>query len=177
MIVSNKFIVDANVFLQGKNFHYHFDFCEGFWDWIHAGYNQGLIFSIAKVRAELVAGVKGDKARAWAEAMPKDFFLDDTGDVKVMTAYAEAMSWANASTHYTANAKKVFAESRRADAFLLAYAKAHGHVIVTQEKSNPEAKRSIPIPDAAIQLGGIKPTVTIYELLKLHAKPTFVFKP
>lgn len=109
--------------------------------------------------------------------MPKNFFLADTGDTKVMTAYAEVMSWANASTHYTAYAKKVFAESNRADAFLLAYAKAHGYVIVTQEKSNPEAKRSIPIPDAASQLGGIKPTVTIYELLRLHAKPTFVFKP
>lgn len=177
MVVSNKFIVDANVFLQGKTFHYHFDFCEGFWDWIHAGYDKGVIFSIAKVRAELVAGNKGDKARTWAETMPRDFFLDDTGDSKVMTAYADVMNWANANGHYKDNAKKVFADSKRADAFLLAYARTHGHVIVTQEKSNPETKKSIPIPDAADQIGGIPPTVTIYELLKLHAKPTFVFKP
>lgn len=109
--------------------------------------------------------------------MPKGFFLDDTGDAKVMGAYASVMGWSVANTHYKPHAKKIFAESKRADAFLLAYAKAHGHVIVTQEKSNPETRKSIPIPDAASQIGGIKPTVTIYELLKLHAKPTFVFKP
>lgn len=176
MIVIKRFIVDANVFLQGKNFHYHFDFCEGFWDWIHAGYNQGLIYSIEKVRAELVAGNKGDKARAWAEAMPRGFFLADTGDAKVMVEYGHVMNWSNTNTHYTPNAKKVFADSKRADAFLLAYAKTYGNVIVTQEKSRPETKRSIPIPDAATLIGGIDPTVTIYELLKLHAKPTFQFK-
>ena len=60
--------------------------------------------------------------------------------------------------------------------FEIAYAKAYGHEIVTQEQSNAAKKREIPIPDAAIQLGGIK-TLTIYQLLTAHARPTFLFKP
>jgi hypothetical protein len=175
--MSTKFLVDANVFVQGKNFHYNFDFCEGFWDWIRAGYDQGVIYSVRKVRAELVAGTKGDKARAWAEAMPMEFFIDDEADASVMADYAKVMNWANAHPQYNEKAKRVFADVKRADAFLLACAKHHGHVIVTQEKSSPDAIGRIPIPDAAKSIGGIKPTLTIYELLKQHARPTFVFKP
>ncbi|WP_024868344.1 DUF4411 family protein [Pseudoxanthomonas suwonensis] len=175
--MDEKFIVDANVFVQGKNFHYNFDFCEGFWDWIRAGFDEGLIYSIRKVRSELVEGKQGDKARAWAEAMPPEFFLEDEDDSSVMAAYAEVMQWAAASTHYSERAKQEFAEVKRADAFLLAYAKRYGFVIVTQEQSKPEQKKRIPIPDAANSIGGIKPTLTIYELLRRHAKPTFVFNP
>jgi hypothetical protein len=174
--MAKKYIVDANVFIQGKNFHYDFAFCEGFWDWVAAGHQAGVIYSIKKVREELLKGNKGDLGRAWAMKMPATFFLDDVGDTDVMKEYANTMNWANKDTHYLAGAKNRFAEADRADAFLLAYAKAHGHEIVTQEKSNPDKRKEIPIPDAAIKLGNIK-TITIYELLTTHAKPTFVFKP
>jgi hypothetical protein len=78
--VNDRYIVDSNVFIQGKNFHYHFAFCEGFWDWVQEGYENGLIFSTAKVRAELLAGKADDEAKKWAESMPAGFFLDDAGD-------------------------------------------------------------------------------------------------
>jgi hypothetical protein len=174
--MAKKYIVDANVFIQGKNFHYDFAFCMGFWDWIEAGHKAGVIFSIQKVRDELMQGKKGDLGREWASNMPDTFFLEDVADVAVMKAYGDAMNWAAADTHYNAAAKATFADAKRADAFLLAYARAYGHEIVTQEKSNPDKRREIPIPDAAIKLGGIR-TITIYELLTTHAKPTFVFTP
>lgn len=174
--MAKKYIVDANVFIQGKNFHYDFAFCTGFWDWVEAGYEAGVIYSIRKVHDELLKGDKGDLGRAWAMRMPPAFFLDDVGDPAVMKEYANAMKWANSDTHYFEAAKAKFAAVDRADAFLLAYARAHGHEIVTQEKSNPDKKKEIPIPDAAIKLGNIK-TVTIYELLTTHAKPTFLFTP
>lgn len=174
--MANRYIIDANVFIQGKNFHYHFSFCEGFWDWVHEGFDKGLVYSISKVRAELLAGKKGDEARKWAEEMPDGFFLDDVGDSQVMAAYADVMKWAATDTHYQKAALARFAEAKRADAFLLAYARTHGHIVVTQELSQPEKKKEVPIPDAAIKIGKIK-TVTIYDLLKTHARPTFVFKP
>jgi hypothetical protein len=173
--VNDRYIVDSNVFIQGKNFHYHFAFCEGFWDWVQEGYENGLIFSTAKVRAELLAGKADDEAKKWAESMPAGFFLDDAGDEAVMREYGECMKWAAADTHYQPAALDRFAESRRADAFLLAYARAYGHVLVTQELSQPEKRKEVPIPDAARRIGKIK-TVTIYELLKAHAKATFAFK-
>lgn len=174
--MANRYIIDSNVFIQGKNFHYHFSFCEGFWDWVREGFDNGLIFSIHKVRAELAAGKKGDEARQWAEDMPKGFFLDDVGDAAVMREYGHVMNWAATNQHYQRAALDRFAEAMRADAFLLAYARAHGHIVVTQELSQPEKKKEVPIPDAAHGIGNIK-TITIYELLKTHARPTFVFKP
>jgi len=174
--MAKQYIIDSNVFIQGKNFHYNFAFCEGFWDWVRAGFDQGIVYSIGKVRAELMAGNKGDEARRWAEAMPAGFFLDDVGDAQVLAQYRHIMAWAAADTHYQKAALARFAEAARADAFLLAYARAHGHIVVTQELAQPEKKKEVPIPDAAAKIGGIK-TVTIYELLRTHAQPTFLFKP
>lgn len=174
--MAKRYIVDANVFIQGKNFHYDFAFCTGFWDWVSAGHQAGIIFSVRKVRDELLKGKKGDLGRDWAMNMPAGFFIDDAGDSAVMKNYAAAMEWANKDSHYLPAAKTAFADVGKADAFLLAVAKTHNYDIVTQEKSNPAKRREIPIPDAAIKLGGVK-TLTIYELLTAHAKPTFVFKP
>ncbi len=174
--MANKYIIDSNVFIQGKNFHYHFSFCEGFWDWVHEGFDKGMVYSIGKVRAELLAGKKGDEARKWAEDMPDGFFLEDVGDAAVMKQYAHCMTWAAADKHYQPAALTRFAEAKRADAFLLAYARAHGHIVVTQELSQPDKRKEVPIPDAALKIGNVK-TMTIYELLRAHAQPTFVFKP
>ncbi|WP_115510361.1 DUF4411 family protein [Xanthomonas arboricola] len=174
--MAKKFIVDSNVFIQGKNFHYDFAFCTGFWDWIEAGYNAGVIFSIRKVREELLRGKKGDLGRDWAMNMPTGFFLDDAGDPAVMKNYGDVQAWALKDKHYLPAAKAKFASADLADAFLLAYAKTHGFEIVTQELSNPDKRREIPIPDAAIKLGGIR-TISIYQLLTAHAAPTFLFKP
>ena len=30
------YLLDANVFIQGKNLHYGLDFCPAFWDWLIA---------------------------------------------------------------------------------------------------------------------------------------------
>jgi len=171
-----RYIIDANVFIQAKNLHYGFAFCMGFWDWIRAGFDADVIFTTEKVRSELVAGHKDDALRVWAQAMPKAFFLNDEKDLKVMQEYAVCMQWAYSDTHYLPKARQTFAEANRADAFLLAYARAYGHSIVTHEISNPEKKKEIPIPDAARKIGGIK-TVTIYELLRKHARGTFEFYP
>lgn len=174
--MASQYIIDSNVFIQGKNFHYHFSFCQGFWDWVRIGFDKGLVYSIGKVRAELIAGKKDDEARVWAEQMPDGFFLDDTGDASVMAEYGHVMDWAAADTHYQQAALARFAEAKRADAFLLAYARAHGHTIVTQELSQPTKRKEVPIPDAAIKIGGVR-TIPIYDLLRTHARSTFTFKP
>jgi hypothetical protein len=174
--MTKKYIIDTNVFIQGKNFHYNFDFCKGFWDWVEHSHAQGVVFSIQKVKDELMVGNKGDLARIWAQNMSASFFLEDVKDDKVMAAYREVMTWAAKDQHYQAAAIAKFSDSSKADAFLLAYAKAYGVVIVTQEFSEPNKKKEIPIPDAAIKIGGIK-TIPIYDLLRKHASSTFVFKP
>lgn len=174
--MTKRYLIDANVFIQGKNFHYNFAFCIGFWKWVEEAHKNGSIFSIKKVKSELTNGKKEDEARIWAEKMPAGFFLDDVNDQKVMSAYGDVMKWMSQDAHYTLSAKATFSDDKKADAFLLAYAKAHDYTIVTQEVSNLNKKSGIPIPDAAIKIGNIK-TMPIYQLLARHAKDTFVYQP
>src|SRR4051812_12655927 len=124
-----KFLFDSNVFIQAKNLHYRFGFCGGFWDWIEAGHDKRLFYSVKKVQTELNIGKEGDDCKAWIQQLPASFFLNDTADKAVMKVYADLMEWAAASTHYLPVAKAEFADIKEADPFLIAVAKAHDYTI------------------------------------------------
>jgi len=166
--MNQRYIIDTNVFIQGKNFHYDFGFCIGFWEWIRVGFDAGLFFSIKKVRDELIAGHATDPLTQWTKAMPKAFFLADEKDTKVMQAYAECIKWSVQDSHYLDDAHKRFADDSRADAFLLAVARAHGYVIVTQEISNPGKRREIPIPDAARKIPACARDVCFFASMSFY---------
>jgi hypothetical protein len=48
------YLLDANVFIEAKNGYYGFDFAPAFWDWLDHEHSNGNLFSIEKVRDELV---------------------------------------------------------------------------------------------------------------------------
>lgn len=169
------YLIDTNVFLQGKNFHYQFGFCNGFWEWVKDAHASHKVYSINKVKKELLDGPPGDQCAAWAASMPAGFFLPDDTDIDVMREYGAVQSWAASSTHYQSKAKATFANVDKADAFLIATAKHRGWKIATHEKWNAEKKNGIPIPNAAKALG--VDTLTIYELLNIHSGSTFMYKP
>ena len=171
--MATKYLIDSNVFVQAKNREYQFCFCGGFWAWIADAHSHGLAFTIKKVREEIRQ--KPDEAKTWCDSLPETFFLEDSGSSGVMANYARFMSWAHATPQYTKAARDQFARADKADAFLLAAALTGGYTIVTHEKSQPAARQRIPIPNAALAFG--VPTLTIYELLAMHATPTFVVRP
>lgn len=169
------YLIDSNVFIQAKNLYYRFEFCQGFWDWLIQAHEANLVFSIDKVKEELKNGRINDPVRHWIDnSLLNDFFLPDIRDIQVMRSYAEIMTWLANNTHYTPQAKTEFARSDIADAFLIAVAKTHGHIIVTHEKSQPESKKRVLIPDAANAFG-IK-TIMIYDLLTEYAEGNFSLK-
>ena len=81
------YLLDTNVFLQAKNLHYGFDFCPGFWDWLRQAEENGRVFSIEKVKAELV----DFDAAAWAGQYGDEFFLKP--DAAVGNALATVSQW------------------------------------------------------------------------------------
>lgn len=170
---ANRYLVDANVFIQAKNFHYRFEFCQGFWQWLADGHNAGLLFSTAKVFQELNDGNDDDQVKLWANQLPSSFFVPDTHDATVMQAYGQVMTWILPNSHYTQQAKDEFARADKADSFLIATAKTHGFKLTTHELSKPETKRRILIPNAA-DVFGVGCTM-IYNLLSRHAVGTFGF--
>ena len=57
------YLLDTNVFIQAKNLHYGFDFCPAFWTWLIEKNSEKKVFSIEKVRDEIVTGVPSNSQK------------------------------------------------------------------------------------------------------------------
>ena len=149
------YLLDANIFIQARKLHYGFDFCPAFWDWLVQKNAEGKVFSIVNIKDELTTG--DDELSAWADAQPDTFFLpiDETSLPKL----AELAEWAN--QHYDTAAVNTFLQV--ADCYLVAYALAHGHTVVTHEVPANTSKK-IKIPNVCIH-HGIEP-VSSYTMLR-----------
>ena len=137
-----NFLLDANVFIEAHRRYYAFDICPGFWDALILDYKQINLHSVDKVQEELSGK---DQLTKWIKSsIPKKFFLstDDTGVIK---SYGDIQNWAQAQPQFKDAAKAEFA--RKADAWLIAYAKAKGFVVVTHEEYSADVKNKIPIPN------------------------------
>ena len=158
------YLLDANIFIQGKKLHYGFDFCPAFWDWLDASNANGTFFSIEKIRDELLAG--NDDLSTWAQARGNAFFLPP--DASTPASLASVSTWASRA-NYDPTAISTFLQTG-ADYYLVAQAHALGHVVVSHEIPSNSTKR-IKIPDACIGVG-VK-VMSPYEMLRT-AKARFV---
>lgn len=153
------YLLDANAFLTPASTYYAFDICGGYWDWLLDAAKKGKVASIDRVKRELRE--KDDQVRHWIDFHASILFKDETtGTGLHMRTVA---SWA-ASGAFSSAATAEFLS--KADAFLVAYAMDGGHEIVTLEKSAPNSKSKIKIPDACAA-HGVR-CVSPYELLRLH---------
>jgi hypothetical protein len=139
------YLLDTNVFIQAKNLHYGFDFCPAFWDWVVHQNAAGAVISIDKVSDELIAG--DDELADWAAALGTGFFK--LPDDAVVPALGTTSHWATTQGFEPA-AVATFLQN--ADYWLVAYALAHGHIVVTHEVP-AETVRKIKIPNACLGLG------------------------
>ncbi len=148
------YLLDTNVFLQAKNLHYGFDFCPAFWAWLKQANANGTVFSIEKVRDELV----DEDAAQWANGHGDGFFLKP--DAKVAGALATVSRWV-AGQNYELAAISTFLQV--ADYYLVAHALAHDHDVITHEVPANSPKK-IKIPNVCIGLG-LK-CMTPFEMLR-----------
>jgi hypothetical protein len=137
------YAVDANVFIEANRRYYSFGICPGFWQSLIYLHTQGRIFSIDRVRDEMVG--KGDQLAAWAADNVLDGCFESTDTPEIIAAYAELVARVHAQPQFTAAAKAEFAQEP--DAWLIAYARVTGKTIVTHEVYNEEIKRKVPIPN------------------------------
>ena len=150
------YLLDADVFIRAKNLHYGLDFCPAFWDWLVAGNELDLVFSVEKVGDEVHA--VADELSEWAAVRGDGFFLRP--DASAFPAMAEVSAWANGQ-EYEPAAVNTFLQI--ADYYLVAQARAGGYTVVTHEVPSAST-RKIKIPDACIGLG-IR-CMTPYEMLR-----------
>lgn len=147
---SPRYILDSDVLITAKNLYYAFDICPGFWQGILDYHSSGRVFSIQRIKSELLQGKKTDELVQWVNSsVPSSFFLD-VDEEDVTTAYAEVMLWVQRNTRFTEAAKAKMASG--ADGWLVAYAMVHSTVVITLEISAPQSK-DIKIPDLCQQFG------------------------
>ena len=165
MIAAPVYLVDSDVFITAKNLYYSFDICPGFWKSVVHHHRQGRVFSVDRVRGELLAGPKTEDLVRWVkDEVPEGFFVPvDTEPV--VRAYTDVMMWVQRHPRYFAHAKAKFATG--ADGWLVAYARVHGAIVVTNEQSAPESRREIKLPDVCDQFG-VRPDNTFSMLRALN---------
>ena len=160
-----SYLLDANVFIQAKNFHYGFDFCPAFWDWLEVENSAGRVFSVEKVGDELQSG--SDELAEWASARGRSFFL--APESSTLPAFSRVSTWVT-SQHYYPAAVNTFLQV--ADFYIVSQALALGFAVVSHERpGNSIQKVKIPNPCIALGINCISP----FEMLKReHAR--FILK-
>ncbi|AZF90254.1 MAG: DUF4411 family protein [Phage 5P_2] len=162
MNAPSVFVLDANVFINAARHYYAFDIAPAFWEQLVQLAAKGRIVSIDRVRDELLRG--NDELAEWAK---KNFhgYFDETVDAAVLEVYRQIMIWAQQQSQFIEAAKADFACADNADAWLAAYAKVKGYIVVTHEKFDPNIRRKIPIPNVC-QAFGVS-YVDTFEMLRL----------
>lgn len=157
------YILDANPLIEAKNRYYGFDFCSAFWEWLERASKSGNVFSIERVCKELKDG--NDELADWAKQRESSFFLPfDQNAHKAMTTVSD---WV-ANSSYTDPEKRKFLAG--ADPFVIAYALAHGHTVVTHEVHQTGMKK-LKIPSVCHSLN--VPYADTFKMLRAE-KALFV---
>ncbi len=140
------YVVDSNFFIQAHRANYPLDVATSFWDKVKQLAEQQKIVSIDKVKKEIYD--HQDELKTWCENnLPADFFRETTS---VITSYSQVVVWANSrSGHYLPTAIAEFLDADEADAWLVSYAHfdAANRIIVTHEKSQPDRRNKVKIPE------------------------------
>jgi hypothetical protein len=142
------FALDANVFIEAHRRYYAFDICPGYWTALAGHHGAGRLCSIDRVRDELLA--QSDALSQWVQQLPGSFF-EATGAPSVTAWFGRIIAWVQAQSQFFLAAKGAFAAI--ADGWLIAYAKAQGLVVATNEQSAPASKTRVKIPDVCSAFG------------------------
>ncbi|MCC7110703.1 MAG: DUF4411 family protein [Deltaproteobacteria bacterium] len=154
------FCLDTNVFVEAHRSRYPIDMAPGFWDALVKAAEKDLLHSIEAVYDELAASK--DELAAWAKEH-HDVLFRKNDDAKTQAALVELGQFLNErKPAYRDEAKEAFLAG--ADPWLVAYCKAYGHVLVTEEVEAPQGVRQVKIPDVAVALD--VETATMLKMLR-----------
>jgi len=140
------YLVDSDVFITAKNMYYAFDLCPGFWNSLLHYHGEGRIFSVDRVRNELLVGRSEDVLVQWVKnKVPRGFFVAVEDDIRVSRVYGKIAKRVQDCPRYFDPTKAKFATG--ADGWLVACALVRGAIVVTNERSSPKSKRDVKLPD------------------------------
>ncbi len=158
------YVLDTSALIGAFMMYYRPALCPGFGAVLHKLHVQRRIFSIGRVKEELLP--KQDAASEWALGMPSSFFARaDWG--KLDSEYLEMSDILRNQGQHTEQAIRAF--TRRADGWLVAYAMATGAVLITHEGLSKHKKGNIRIP-VACKLVDVQHSNLFNMLEDLHVR-------
>ena len=141
--MTTKYLLDANVFIEPSKKYYAMDLVPKYWDCLKTCAQDGILSSIDRVRDEVS---NNEHLKEWVR---NEFpHWESTKSTEVVSEFRQIIELFKRSQHYNKHAKDMFADESKADAWVIAYAKVHNCIVVTDEHWNPERKKKIPIPNA-----------------------------
>ncbi len=140
---SERYALDANVFIQAKRRFYGLDFCPGYWHTLIWHQQHRKLCSVDKVQNELLRG--GDDLAQWVKQQFGAEAFADTTTPAVAGVYAQMLAWVMAQPQFLDSAKAEFQQV--ADGWLAAFAKASSYVVVTLEEYDPVIRKKVPLPN------------------------------
>lgn len=143
MAEKRKYLLDANILIEAHKRYYGFDLCPGFWEAMIRQHRVDRVFSIDRVKREI--DKSKDKLAEWAKAKAPKAFFKNTDNKEVIEQFARMVAWVQGETQYRQEAKDEFASV--ADGWLIAFAKAEGLIVVTDEVFNREIRKKVKIPN------------------------------
>lgn len=152
-------MLDANVFIEAKNFYYRFDTFPGFWKWLDAEQAKGHIGSIQPICDELLKG--NDELATWIKDRKDSGWFLPVDDIETQQNLAKIASWVMS---------KPFKEAAKAeflgggDPWLIAKAKVLGATVVTQETFDAQSRKNVKIPNVCHAF--TVPYINTFDLLR-----------
>jgi len=162
--MSKRFLLDANAFIEPRDRYYGFDICPGYWTTLLQEHTKNRVYSIDRIRSELVPRKRADwdDLAVWIDEKAPDTFFKKSEDQSVIDAFQGMVNWAYSSSQFTDAAKANFASV--ADGWLVAYAKVNKLIVVTHEEYAPEIKKSVKIPNVCVEYD--VDYVNVFEMLR-----------
>lgn len=145
--MARKFIVDSNVFLEAANTYYAFDRVPGFWSWLSTVMSDQQVRTIEPVRDEINYP---KELVDWLDEQASRGVMIDISDPSVQAEYKDVVSWVIQQSY---GPQHVTAFLDKADPWVIACAKTHGFVVVTQEQLAGPGTKKIKIPNVCNALG------------------------
>jgi len=151
------YLIDSDVLINAKNFHYAFELAPGFWQWMTQAHLDGRVFTVQAVVDEILGG--GDDLSTWTAEQPDTFKLKP--QAKDTPSLQQVSEWA-VGADYRQGAAETFLDA--ADYFLVSQALSLGYTVITNEKPAPQGVTRIKIPDACDALS--VPWMSLFQMLK-----------
>lgn len=162
------YLLDANVFIEAKNYYYSFITFPGFWEWLDTEQDKGNIGSIKQIRDELLKG--NDELAEWIKKRKDSSWFLPIDDVVTQQNLGQIATWVM-SQPFKEAAKPEFLAG--GDPWLIAKAKAIGATVVTQETFDAQTKKKVKIPNVCRAFN--VPYINTFGLLEQNGA-TFIMR-